>query len=288
MDWLDIPPLNALRAFAAVAETRSLTNAAEMLNVTRPAISQQIRNLESHLGEPLLVRGRRGVTLTSQGQVLAHSLLTAFASIADATKQFSISEASRTLHVTTTPMFASSFLVPRLAAFRAAHPGIELMLNPTSELVDLELGGVDVAIRYGDGDWPGVDTELFFRGSFAVVAARSLIGDRKITEPSEILDYPILQELGSAEFADWITRQGLNPDPDAKITHMPGNLLLDELRRGEGIVATVPRFIKDDIRSGRWVVLFEDRQDSGYYILTRPSAHRPALRKFIHWLRSAR
>ena len=67
---------------------------------------------------------------------------------------------------------------PRLAAFRATHPGLELMLNPTSELVDLELGGVDVAVRYGNGDWAGVEAELLFRGSFAVVAARSLIGDR--------------------------------------------------------------------------------------------------------------
>lgn len=288
MDWSELPPLNALRAFAAVAETRSLTRAADTLNVTRPAISQQIRNLENHLGEPLLIRGRRGVALTSQGEILAHSLLAAFANIADATRQFSTSEASRTLHVTTTPMFASSFLVPRLAAFRAAHPGIELMLNPTSELVDLELGGVDLAIRYGNGDWPGVEAELFFKGSFAVVAARSLIGDRKITEPTEILDYPILQELGSTEFSEWMDRQGLKPGPGAKITRMPGNLLLDELRRGDGIVATVPRFIKDDIRSGRLVVLFEDRQDAGYYLLTRPGTHRPPLRTFLRWLRSVR
>lgn len=288
MDWLDIPPLTALRAFAAVAETRSLTDAARMLNVTRPAISQQIRNLETHLSEPLLIRGRRGVTLTSQGEVLAHSLLAAFATIADATKQVSTSGARRTLHVTTTPMFASSFLVPRLAAFRATHPGIELMLNPTSELVDLECGGVDLAIRYGDGMWPGLDVELYFKASFAVVAAGSLIGDRKITNPSDILDYPILQELGSTEFSDWMRRQGLEPGPEAKITRMPGNLLLDQLRRGEGIVATVPRLVKDDIRSGHLVVLFEDRQDSGYYFLTRPGTHRPALRLFINWLRSVR
>ena len=288
MDWSGIPPLNALRAFAAVAETRSLTRAAETLNVTRPAISQQIRNLESHLGEPLLVRGRRGVALTAQGERLAHSLVAAFANIADATRQFSTSAASRTLHVTTTPMFASSFLVPRLADFRSAHPGIELMLNPTSEFVDLQPGGVDMAIRYGDGDWPGVETELFFTGAFAVVAARSLIGDRMITKPAEILDYPILQELGSTEFSDWMDRQGLKPGPDARITRMPGNLLLDELRRGEGIVATVPRFIKDDIHADRLVVLFEDRLDAGYYLLTRPGTQRPPLRTFIRWLRSVR
>lgn len=285
---MDIPPLNALRAFAAVAEARSLTGAAEHLNVTRPAISQQIRNLERHLGEPLLIRGRRGVELTAQGEVLAPALVAAFASIADATRGFATSAASRTLHVTTTPMFASSFLVPRLAAFRAAHPGFELLLNPTSELVHLELGGVDLAIRYGTGPWPGLQSELLFKGAFAVVAARSLIGTRQITEPSEILDYPILQELGSTEFSEWMKRHDVVPGPEAKITRMPGNLLLDELRRGEGIVATVPRFIEDDIRAGRLVVLFEDRQDAGYHLLTRPGTPRPPLQIFVKWLKSVR
>ena len=237
MDWLDIPPLNALRAFAAVAETRSLTKAAEALNVTRPAISQQIRNLESHLNEPLLVRGRRGVILTSRGETLA-------------------------------------------------HPGIELMLNPTCEFIDPTPGGIDMAIRYGTGDWPGVESELLFVGCFAVVAATSLIGDREFTEPSQIMDYPLLLELGYKEFTDWMTAQGLNVAEHENVTRMPGNLLLDGLRRGEGIVATVPRFIEHDIKAGRVRVLFTDRENAGYYLLTRLGVQRPPLRTFIRWLKS--
>ncbi|SLN13180.1 HTH-type transcriptional activator AmpR [Roseovarius albus] len=286
MDWSNIPPLNALRAFAAVAETRSLTKAAEALNVTRPAVSQQIRNLESHLNESLLVRGRRGVILTPRGEALAHSVQAAFADIADAAQQFSISEASRALHVTTTPMFASSFLVPRLAAFRSAHPGIELMLNPTCEFIDPSPGGIDMAIRYGTGDWPGVDCELLFVGCFAVVAATSLIGDREFTEPGQIMDYPLLLELGYKEFADWMTSQGLDVAEHKNVTRMPGNLLLDGLRRGEGIVATVPRFIEQDIKAGHIRVLFTDRETAGYYLLTRPGVQRRPLRTFIRWLKS--
>ena len=286
MNWSDIPPLNALRAFAVVAETRSLTKAAEELNVTRPAISQQIRNLESHLNEPLLVRGRRGVILTPRGETLANSILAAFSDIGDATKQFSISEASRALHVTTTPMFAASFLVPLLAAFRHAHPGIELMLNPTCDFIDPTPGGIDMAIRYGTGDWPGVESELLFVGCFAVVAATSLIGDHEFTEPSQIMDYPLLLELGYREFTDWMTAQGLDIAKHDNVTRMPGNLLLDGLRRGEGIVATVPRFIEHDIKAGRVRVLFTDRENAGYYLLTRPGIQRPPLRTFIRWLKS--
>ena len=200
--------------------------------MTRPAISQQIRNLENHLNEPLLVRGRRGVVLTARGDVLAHSILAAFADIADATNQFSISEASRALHVTTTPMFAASFLVPRLAAFRRAHPGIELMLNPTCEFIDPSPGGIDMAIRYGTGDWPGVDSELLFVGCFAVVAATSLIGDREFTEPSQIMDYPLLLELGYPEFTDWMTAQGLDVAKHENVTRMPGKPLAGRVATG--------------------------------------------------------
>lgn len=284
MDWSALPPMNALRAFAAVAETRSLTRAAELLNVTRPAISQQVRNLEIHYGERLLVRQRRGIALTSQGETLARSLHSAFAEIAAASEKLSHKEAIRPLHVSTTPMFASSFLVPQLAAFRDAHPGIELMVSPTSELVELIPGGIDVAIRYGTGEWPGVDSEFLFQGSFAVVASVSLIGDRSIEEPADILDYPILQELGSQEFSDWMAKEGIEPRKDTKITRMPGNLLLDGLRRGDGIVATVPRFIEDDIADGRIRVLFEDRLDAGYHIVTHPGVRRPPLKAFIKWL----
>lgn len=124
MNWSKLPPLNALRAFAATAELRSLSRAAEALNVTRPAISQQIRALEAHFGARLLLRQRRGVALTAQGHALAKTLLAAFSEIAAAAERLSEAETVRELHVTTTPMFASSFLVPKLAAFREEHPGV--------------------------------------------------------------------------------------------------------------------------------------------------------------------
>lgn len=286
MNWSKLPSLNALRAFAATAELRSLSRAAEALNVTRPAISQQIRALEAHFGERLLLRQRRGVALTSQGEALARALLVAFADISTASERLFETEAVRPLHVTTTPMFASSFLVPRLAAFRAAHPGVELMLNPTSEFLDLDPGGIDLAIRYGAGDWPGLESKLLFKGPFAVVAAASLVGDRPFAAPAAIMAFPLLLELGSSEFADWMKRQGLDPAEHKNITRMPGNLLLDGLRRGEGIVATVPRFIEEDIDAGRIRVLFTDRHDAGYHLVTRPGVLRPPLRTFVRWLRS--
>jgi LysR family glycine cleavage system transcriptional activator len=162
------------------------------------------------------------------------------------------------------------------------------MLNPTSELLNLDRTGIDLAIRYGNGNWSGLKSELLFKGSFAIVAASSLIGKTKIRKPLDILNFPILMELGSTEFSDWLKRQGIDPSKHANITRMPGNLLLDGLRRGDGIVATVPRFIKRDLDAGRLTVLFEDRLDSGYYLLTRPGPHRAPQTKFVRWLRTAK
>ena len=104
--------------------------------------------------------------------------------------------------------------------------------------------------------------------------------------PRSGLDFPLLLELGYPEFTDWMTAQGLDVAEHENVTRMPGNLLLDGLRRGEGIVATVPCFIEHDIQAGHVRVLFTDREDAGNYLLTRPGVQRSPLRTFIRWLKS--
>ena len=137
MDWRSLPSLSALRAFAAVAETESLTRAGEALNVSHAAVSQQVRALEAHLGTPLMVREGRGIALTPAGRELARTLEDAFAAIGRAVAALTEAETARPLQVSTTPVFASSWLMPRIADFRHRHPEVELMLNPTAEVVAL-------------------------------------------------------------------------------------------------------------------------------------------------------
>ncbi len=287
MDWSALPPLNALRAFAAVAELRSLTRAGDALNVTHSAVRQQIQNLEAHLGLRLVSRKGRGMTLTEQGAALSVTLNAAFADISMAVEALSDAEAIRPLQVSMTQMFAVGILMPHLASFCDAHPDIELKLNPTIEAVELAPGGVDVAIRFGTGQWPGLQTEMLMPCCLTVVAAKSLIGDRVFTDPTELVDYPLLQELDSDEFADWLDSQGVAPTPKRKVVHMPGNLLLDALRRGDGIVATVPQFIEADLEGGNLVILFDDPiPNIGYYIVTRPGIQRAPLQTFIRWLKT--
>lgn len=286
MNWHDLPPLTALRAFAAAAEHQNLTRAAQALNVTQAAISQQIRNLERHLGSQLITRQPRGIALTARGRFLADGLRTAFADIAALTEDITRAEAARPVLVSVSPMFASAVLAPRLASFMLQHPDIQLNIDSTIEAVDLTPGGVDMAIRYGTGTWPGLETELLMPGCLTVCGSRELIGSRKPSKPLELLDFPILQEHASVEFDLWMDKVGIPRDAPRNVIRLPGNMLLEGIRRGDGIGATAPPFIIDDLRSGALVPLFDDPiPNIGYYISTLPGVQRPALRSFIRWLK---
>jgi LysR family glycine cleavage system transcriptional activator len=190
MDWTHLPPLSALRAFATVAEEGTLSAAGRRLNVSHAAVSQQVRSLEDWFGCKLVRREGRGVGLTDEGRQLAGQLETAFRGIRKAVDELAQAGHVRPLQVTMTPAFAVNWLMPRLSEFRHLHPGIELMLNPNGELVDPQPGGVDLAIRYGGGAWPGVESELLFRSPMVVVAARSLVGDETFEDPQRLTRYP--------------------------------------------------------------------------------------------------
>lgn len=285
MNWRDLPSLTSLRAFTAAAEYRNLTRAAEVLHVTHSAISQQIRALERRLGARLIMRGQHGITLTSQGEYLSTGLLSAFASMASLTESLSEAEAVRPLLVSVTPMFASAFLMPRLSAFIEAYPEIELNVDSTIEAVTLKPGGADMAIRYGTGHWPGLDSHSLLPGCLTVVASRELVGDRVFTHPAELLEYPLLLEHASVEFDLWLEKVGVSSNLKRKVVRMPGNMLLDGIRQGDGIGATVPAFIFDELKSGKLVTLFDDPIPGiGYYFVTLPGTQRPALKLFKQWL----
>ena len=288
MNWRALPSLTSLRAFAAAAECRNLTKAAALLNVTHSAVSQQIRALERHLGTPLIARAQHGIALTAQGEYLSAGLLEAFAAMANLTENLSDAEAARPLLVSATPMFSSAFLMPRLSAFMEEYPAIELNLDSTIEAVSLKPGGVDVAIRYGTGQWPGLNTQLLLPGCLTVVASRELIGDRVFNDPLQLLDYPLLQEHASIEFDLWLEKVGITAKMKRKVIRMPGNMLLDGIRRGDGIGATVPAFVADELKSGKLVALFDDPVPGiGYYLVTLPGTNRQALTLFTRWLQQS-
>lgn len=283
-----MPSLAGLRAFAAVAEAGTLAGAGRKLNVSHAAISQQVRALEAFVGAELVVRQGRGLVLTQEGRALAGQLDEAFSLMHRAVAELTDADRTRPLQVTMTPSFAVSWLMPRISDFRHRHPEIDLMLNPTADVVELEPGGVDLAIRFGMGEWKGLNSEPLLLTTFVVVAARSLVGDTDFTDLARLRDYPWLQELGINESANWWKRQGITPSRGNNL-HMPGYMMLESLRRGDGVTAAARAFIEPEIRSGHLRVLFEDEErGNGYHLVTRPGVQRPPLKTFIAWLRSHR
>ncbi|MEO1314533.1 MAG: LysR family transcriptional regulator [Pseudomonadota bacterium] len=280
-----LPPPAALRSFAALAEAGTLSGAGRALNVSHAAIGQQLRALEAHMGVPLAHRAGRGIELTPEGKRLATAVQSGFSQIAEAVEALTGAEADRPLQISVTPAFAAAWLMPRLSDFHTRHPGLELMINPSATMVTLEPGGIDLAIRYGSGVWDKVESQLLIRTPRVIVAARSLVGDGH-PDPKALLCVPWLQELGISEVPDWLATQGLAGQRPTRITQLPGNLMMEALRAGDGIAATTRLFIEEDLAKGTLVVLDEpSAPNDGYYLVTRPGVQRGATKIFAQWIK---
>ncbi len=285
MNWLKLPPLASLRAFSAFAERGGVVQAGEALNVSHAAISQQLRALEKHIGVALVQRDGKSLTLTAEGEQLARALHLGFESIGTVVEELMKSGEARPVHVSLTSSFAASWLMPRLPAFQAEYPQINLAIDPSPHLVALTPGGVDVAIRYGAGGWAGVESEMLLETPFVVVAAPGLLGGKTSWTPEELAHLPWLEELGTTEASTWLAKRGVTHPPLAGRMSLPGNLLLDGLRAGQGVTATVRHFVENDIRAGRLIELYSEPELSGYHVLTAKTPLRPAVRTFVTWLK---
>lgn len=285
MEWREFPPLATLRAFAAYAETGSLVSAGAALNVTHVAISQQLRALESHLDLSLFDRSGRALSLTPAGAELAEAVREGFDLMARRIELLTGPQSARPLSVSCTPNFAATWLMPRFFDFARAHPEIDLSLNPSAELVQLEPGGIDLAIRFGAGDWPGLESEVLIRSSLVVVAAPSLVEGQDIQAPGDLVGFDWFGETGFAEAEPWLRENGVPLETFRTRFNLPGNLVLPAVLQGQGVAILVQKFVQPQLDTGELCQLFEIAPDKSYHIVTRPGPQRPATRQFIKWLR---
>ncbi len=285
MSWSNLPSLNSLRAFAALAETGSYSQAGALLHVTHAAVSQQVKALEERLSVSLVVREGRGIRLTAEGLTLARDLDSGFTAIKRGIEALAKSSASQPVQLSTSPAFAMEWLMPRIQDFQNRYPDIPLMLNPTSKVVDLKPGGFDLAIRYRDKRKPDTPVTAVLISDMVVIAAPSLIGAREIDEPAMLTEMPWLQELGTNEVADWLGYRGVKLERPLMIHQMPGNLLMQAVRRGDGITYTARAFFESDIQSGRMKVLFSEPAFGTYYIATSPGPLRTSGKAVMNWLK---
>lgn len=289
IDWLSLPPLSALRALAALAETGTTVAAGGRLNVSHAAVSQQVKQLEAHLGLALVRRGGRALELTEEGRALAGAMLTGMGAVEEVVARLQGERAGRPVVITCTPTLAAQFLMPRLGAYQAAHPGVSLMIDPTPVLRHLGPGGpdhADLALRYGSGSWPGLEAELLVESPVCVLCAPELIPEGHLPDPAELSDYPWFQELGTNEASEFLQWQGARLDPRHGVTSLPGNLMMEALRTGRGVGVMARAFVEEELAAGRLRLLFEDVRKKGYFLVWHAASLRPEARALARWIRA--
>lgn len=281
--WKTLPPLAALRAFAAWSETGSMTVAGQRLNVSHAAISQQVRALEQHLGLALVDRGTAPPQLTADGARLADALRAGFAGMARTIAELTGADAGRPLQITTSPSFAGAWLLPRLARFRAQHPGTSLMLDPATELRTLSAGGIDLAIRYGLGQWPGLEAQLLLPTPLAVVAAPALVEGIGQGDLAALTRLPWIEQPGTDDRGALFGSHGLTVEGGGMVS-LPGNMMIEAARDGQGIAIVSHLLVQADLAAGRLRLLHQIDNGKGYWLVHRPGPLRPEARTFSRWI----
>lgn len=288
IDWRALPPLSALRAFAAVAEHGSLSQAARALNVTHPAIAQQVRTLEEALGLPLVTRQGRGMALTPEGARLAAALSDGFATIATAVADLRANQADRPVRVSLTAGFAAQWLMPRLRDFWNRHPDIGVSLHPDPRLIDLRAEGVDLAIRYGEGKWPGLEATFLASARLAVAASPDLVLGNAPMTTTELAAADWVLARDWPEQDNYLRSLGLDPERLSRTDMTTEELAIAAARQGLGLVVESLALLEDDVTAGRLVVVHDSRDRLPAYFLVRaPGRLSPSARAFADWLLSA-
>src|ERR1051325_8358957 len=204
-------PLNSLRAFEAAARHLSFTKAAIELCVTPAALGHQVKALEDRLGAPLFRRLPRGLALTDEGQALLPVLRDAFDKVAAALARFDDGRGRELLSVGAVGTFALGWLLPRLAAFEAAHPGVDLRLTTNNNRVDIAEEGLDFAIRFGDGAWHGTEAILLFDAPLTVICTGA--PPARLRAPADPAREPSPRSSRSEKGPAWSEAAGAEPPP---------------------------------------------------------------------------
>lgn len=277
-------PLNALRAFEVSARHLNFTRAADELNLTPTAVSQHVRKLEERLGVALFRRLPRGLALTDEGQALLPELAETFARMARLLDGVRAPRPRATLSIGVVATFAVGWLLPRLRAFHAQHPHIDLRLSTHNNRVDLSGEGLDLAIRFGDGAWHGTDAQPLLQTALGPVCAPELA--LRLRSDAEPAHATLLRSYRSDEWPRWFAAAGL-PAPVLRGPVFDTSLALAEAAAQGAGVALLPReLFARDLRSGRLVAVGAHEIDAGSYWLARLKSRRPtaAMRAFAQWI----
>ena len=290
-----LPSLGALRAFEAAARHLSLTRAAEELHVTPAAISHQVKTLEDDLGLRLFDRTGRRLALTPEARAGLAELRRGFDLLGEGVRRIRASRSSPMQRITAEPAFAGMWLVPRLARFRAQCPELDVFIDASDRLADFDRDGVDVGIRWGAGQYPGLTAvRLFEEQVFPVCHPRLLEGGQGLKEPGDLaqqtlihLDWP--REKGDwPDWRRWLDAAGVGAfDSGRGLRFTAHSDCLRAAVDGQGVALTTDSLVVDGLRSGRLVRPFALalETDVQMFLVFRPDrAAEPAVSAFREWL----
>ena len=283
----NLPPFSSLRAFEVVNRLGSITKASNELGVTPAAVSQQLRFLEEHLGIALIDRSGGRLQPTEVGAAFGAALSVGLQQISGAVSALRDHGNDLPLRISTTPSFASRWLMPRLRTFREKHPNIEIIIATHSELVDLEAGKFDAVIRYCPSPPSNIQSMPLLMSGLCVVGSRALVGDAPLSHPSELFSFPWLMEPGKDIFFSWLRGYGLTPEKHRNVITVEGGMHYSAVLAGHGIALMGQELAHADIEAGLLRTLFVDvdqRESTGYHLLWLSRHERPSLRLFIKWL----
>jgi LysR family transcriptional regulator, glycine cleavage system transcriptional activator len=291
-----LPSLDFLRGFEAAGRLASFTRAADELFLTQSALSRQVKALEDALGAPLFERRHRALALTPAGAVFHREVTETLRALASAAEQVAGRTPDPGLTITTTVSFASLWLIPKLPAFRAQHPEVEVYVSADDRPVDLNRGDVDVAIRYLGENVPLDAIRLFGERMFPVVSPE-VANDPKtpLRKPADLRHHVLLHlddPDGRIPWLNWQTWLASNGEPQLKPAGSLRFSIYDQVVRavlgGQGVALGRIPMVSELLEAGRLVAPFPKRYDSqrGYYVLVAPRAKsRPDVVAFVAFLR---
>lgn len=288
--YRSLPPMQALRAFEAAAQLLSFKHAAAQLHRTPSAISHQIRGLEQDLGTTLFHRDPQGLRLTDAGREYLDAVHDALGGLAEATTRVQREHGEGPLSISLFPSLAVRWLIPRLNDFRERQPAIEIELVSSVRQADFESGTIDAAIRFGDGDWPGLRSDpLMFEDRFPVCSPGLAAGPPPLATTAD-LAHAVLLHNGAhpGEWSSWLDEAGVGGiDAQRGPVFDASNEVLAAAANGMGFALGRTPLVESDLEAGRLVAPFDTRVRSrGRYWLVAPEATAAgaSLSAFRDWL----
>ncbi|WP_244468003.1 LysR substrate-binding domain-containing protein [Nitratireductor soli] len=284
-----MPPMAAVRVFEAAARHENFTRAAEELGMTQAAVSYQIKLLEERLGDRLFERHSRAVALSETGRALAPAIIDSFARM-EAAFATARTNTTTTLALSTVPIFASNWLAQRLGTFQVRHPHMAVRLDNTQRRIDFARDPFDVAIRVGDGHWPGLRAHRLMRTEFTPLLSPQLAASiGGVRTAQDLLRLPFI-DPEDKRWQMWCEAAGTAYRPPAKRAGMRTGSQTSDARAamsGQGAAILTPAFFHAELASGMLVQPFDlTATDGNAFWLVYPESRRniPKISAFRSWI----